>query len=256
MKAGTFLALLLLACGLLVSSASRADYDWYNEQEGSRSEPEPRPEEEEDHYVAPYGVGPRSAGEGFGIGLRLAYAHPLGEIAKKGDLDDFTRGVIKGQLDLEYGLSPEFVVGLYLAVGGGFLPKSFKRNCDLGEATCKQLSIESGLSAAYRFLPHGLIDPWLGANLGLEWLRDTIDSSLANGSISFLGLAFGASVGVDVQLKGFAFGPYFSPQFGRFMRGKSKLDIPLLEEGSASGKIDDQAFHFWLNFGLRARYQF
>jgi hypothetical protein len=256
------MALRTLSCALsvvslmLVSSLSRAEYDWYNEEEGSRGDPDSH--DDDDDYVAPYGGGPRAAEEGFGLGVRFAYAHPFGEIADDGDIDNFTRGVLKGQLDLEYGSSNTFALGLYLAVGGGFLPKAMKEDCEQFDADCSQLSIESGLSGNYRILPDGLIDPWVGANFGVEWLRTSIDSELGGAtSVAFLGVAFGFTVGADVQLGQVAFGPYLSPQFGRFMRGKIKTeDVPLLEEFDESGEIDQRAFHYWLNIGLRARYQF
>jgi hypothetical protein len=111
----------------------------------------------------------------------------------------------------------------------------------------------------YHILPSGIVDPWVGANFGVEWLRNKVDSSVGGGSVGVLGPIFGCSVGADVQLGHFGFGPYFSPQFGRFMRAKSKLDFDLIggeASGSSSGKIDNRTFHYWLNFGLRARYQF
>jgi hypothetical protein len=248
---------LTLTCVLLAAATTYAEYDWYDEREGSRREPdEDRDEDEDEDYAYPSYDDKHAADEGFALGLRLAYAHPLGELVKGGDLEDFVRGVVKGQLDLDYGLSPSSAIGLYLAVGGGLLPDSLKSTCDQGGADCKLLSIESGMAVTYRILPDALVDPWFSANLGLEWLRNAIDSSLGGGSTSFLGIAFGPSVGADVQLGGFAFGPYFSPQFGYFMRGKVKNDFAILEGFNGSAKIDDRAIHYWLNFGLRGRYQF
>jgi hypothetical protein len=245
----------MFTCTVLAVATTHADYDWYDEREGSRREPDEDLSQDEAGDYPSYDDA-HAADEGFALGLRLAYAHPLGELAKNGDLGDFARGVIKGQLDLDYGLSPSSVIGLYLAVGGGFLPDSLKRACDQGDADCKLLALESGLAATYRILPDGLVDPWLSANFGVEWLKNSIDSSLGGGSTSFLGIAFGASVGADVQLGGFAFGPYFSPQLGYFMRAKAKTDFAILEGFDENAKIRDRAFHYWLNFGLRARYQF
>lgn len=259
------IARLLFALALLSPALTRAEYDWYSEKEGSRSRSEPK----DDGYVDPGGYADgssRPSGEGFALGLRFAYAHPIGEAAKDADIDDLTRGVLKGQLDLDYGIDPHFVVGVYFAPGGGLLSKPLKRLCHMTvagftiDADCKIVSIEAGLAAAYRFLPGQLINPWFGANLGLEWLRLALEEQGVEGKFAYLGLAFGVSVGADVQLGSFAFGPYFSPQFSRFMRANSKLDGPIEigdDEGAEqSGKIDRQAFHYWLNFGLRARYQF
>lgn len=256
-------ALGLVGSVLLAPVSTRAEYDWYSEKEGSNSREgyeEPSNDDGGDDgggYTQSYENAPRAAEGAFALGLRFAYAHPLGEIVKGGDLKEFTGGVLKGQLDLDYGWSENVVVGLYLAVGGGFLPKMTKDRCDLGDAKCKIISIESGLSVTYRILPHRLVDPWFSTNLGVEQIRTSIKSDLAGDlSTIFLGLGFGAGVGADVQFGDFGFGPYFSPQFGYFMRGKAKIDSSFLDAMNTSGKIDNRAIHYWLNMGLRARYWF
>lgn len=254
MRARSLFTALALLATLLPHTTAQADWDWYNQREGSKGE---RASSDDDGYVPPYGGsgGPRASSEGFSLGLRFAYAHPLGEVAERGDIDDFVKGALKAQLDLDYGLNPHFMMGLYLAMGGGFLPKPYKRLCDMFNADCGLMVIESGLQVAYRFLPDRLINPWLGANLGLEWVRFKTKAMGAESSIAYLGLIFGPTLGIDVQMRGFAFGPYFSPQFGEYMRGKVKVDSSILS-GNNDGKIDNRAFHYWLNFGLRARYQF
>jgi len=207
---------------------------------------------------AEYGepAGSRAAARGFSPGVRFSYAQPLGELVEEVDLDEAVARALKVQLDLDYGLSSAFAVGLYFALGGGFLPKSGQRQCDMLGADCGIMMIESGLQAAYRLLPDRMIDPWLGANLGLEWVRMKTEAmGGAEGTFSYLGILFGPSLGVDVQMRGFAFGPYFSPQFGQYLRSKLKVDSQVFSE-SRAGKIDDRAFHYWMNFGVRARYQF
>jgi hypothetical protein len=245
---------LTLVSALLIQARAEAEWDWYDQSAGSKGE---RASSDDDGYVPPYGgaSGPRAASEGFSPGLRLAYGHPLGEVANGGELKDSIKGALKAQLDLDYGIDPHFALGLYLAMGGGFLPKRTKRFCDTFNADCGILVIESGLQAAFRFLPDRLIDPWLGANVGVEWVRTKTEAMGAKGSVALLGLIFGPTVGVDIQMHGFAFGPYFSPQFGEYMRAKVKVASTILGMTN-SGKIDDRAFHYWLNFGIRARYQF
>jgi hypothetical protein len=255
MTARSLLAAWTLVAALLPRGSARAEeWDWYHQREGSKGA---RESADDDGYVPPYGggSGPRASSEGFSPGLRLAYGQPLGEVANGGDLEDFIKGALKAQLDLDYGLNPHFMLGVYLAMGGGFLPKATKRPCDTFGGDCGLMVIESGLQAAFRFLPDRLVDPWLGANLGLEWVRFKAEAMGAKSSIAYLGLVFGPTLGVDVQLNGFAFGPYFSPQFGEYMRGKVKVSSTLFGT-SNDGKIENRAFHYWLNFGLRARYQF
>lgn len=262
-----YFALGFTASLLLVPVTTRAEYDWYSEKEGSSAREEheePSGDEDGDDerdegggYVQSYENAPRASEGAFGLGLRFAYALPLGDVAADNRLKRETPGVLKGQLDLDYGWSEHAVVGLYLAVGGGFLPDAAKDTCDLGDASCKIITIESGLTVTYRILPHRLIDPWISTNLGLEQLRFAAKSDLAGDvKTSLLGLAFGAALGADVQFGDFGFGPYFSPQFGYFMRGKTKTDSSFIDLMDVNRKIDDRAIHYWLNFGLRARYWF
>jgi hypothetical protein len=186
---------------------------------------------------------------------------PEGEAVDGGGLERLVKGVLKPQLDITYGLNAHLVLGVYLAVGGGFQPNDrLKRGCDVDGVDCTILLIESGMLAEYRILPRSLVNPWLGVNLGLTNFSTQVKSGAADFKTSLLGVGFGGALGLDFQLGAVGFGPFFSFQVGRFMRGKTEFGGMLGDDGETSGSdsIDKDArgYHYWLNFGLRARYQF
>lgn len=249
----------LCVCCALALPASAQDYSWFEEDgsssgsnSGSSGYQEPRRRG---------GSGGAQTSEGWGLGLHFAYAAPLGEAVENGELSQLTKRVLKGRLDITYGLNDSFVLGVYVAVGGGFQPTTrAEAACDTDGVSCSIIHVESGLLAEYRILPHSIVNPWLGVNLGLTNLSSKVDSDLANFKTSFLGVGFGASVGGDVQLGAWGFGPFVSFQVGRFIRGKADFGGILGDDGETSGSEsidkDRRGYHYWLNFGLRARYQF
>lgn len=241
--------------------ASAQDYSWF---EGDESKGSSRAE---------YGRG-GSAGvtgsAGWGVGLRFGYALPLGNAFEGDDglggeaeapLEDVTKGALKPQLDLTYGILDNFVLGAYFALGGGFQPDTrAKEACDQDGIDCQILVLESGLLAEYRVLPRSFVNPWTSVNLGVERLSTKVESPIGDFSTALLGVGFGAALGADLQFGGVGFGPFFSFQIGRFMRGKTDLGDLLDPDADASDgrKVDKdvRAYHYWLNFGLRVRYQF
>jgi hypothetical protein len=72
--------------------------------------------------------------------------------------------------------------------------------------------------------------------------------------VSYVG--FGAAAGADVELRGWAIGPFLGVQIARFMRSNVDLSGSIFddEDGGGNGKIERRAYHYWLNVGLRVRY--
>ncbi|HEX6243035.1 MAG TPA: hypothetical protein VFZ61_19110 [Polyangiales bacterium] len=248
---------MLCVCCALARPAAAQDYSWF-EEDGSSSG---SGSGSSGYQQQSRGPSSRQTSGGWGLGLRLGYALPAGSAFDQGALSNLVKGVLKPQLDITYGLNAHVVLGLYLAVGGGFQPNDrLKRACDVDGVDCRILLIESGLMAEYRILPSSLTNPWVGGNLGLTNLSTEVKSDAANFKTSFLGVGFGASLGLDFQFGAFGFGPFFSFQIGRFMRGKADFGGILGDDGETSGSDsidkDRRGYHYWLNFGLRARYQF
>lgn len=234
---------------LCLPGSAAAEYDWYHEEEGASNS-----EIDEGESAS------HSADEaGWGLGLRAGYAMPFGNVAEEGPISDFIKGAIKPQLDFRYGLDAHLALGAYLALGGGLRPASLKRVCDIDGVDCRLFAIESGLFAEYLLLPRSFVDPWLAANVGIEWLSQSVRAERAEASVAFLGVGFGATAGADFELGGWAIGPFLGMQIGRFMRAKAKVTgVDFGDEGSLAvdGKIDSgqRAYHYWLNVGLRVRY--
>lgn len=243
-----------LTGSLLASGWSAKSYaqDWYNQPE-SRSGPRAS-------YGSPEVEVSRAPeqGQGLGIGMKLGYGAPMGEWYEDAAFDDFVKGAVHTEFALNYGITPSVILGGYAGLGFGLLPSATKDACDRADdVDCNMFLLNAGLHAEYRFLPGGLLNPWLGANFGLEWAHFSASWEGYEATTSVFGLAFGPSAGLDFQLARWGLGPFLSYQAGRFL----SANVDLEEEADdaslgSSGKIDNRAFHGWLTFGVRARYTF
>lgn len=265
-------ALLAAALLSLPSSAAAQNDDWYTDEGGGSDRRENERESSRDDsgytrpsgdsgYTRPRGLPSAQSSEGWGLGLRLAYAIPGGDLGKNSPLERLTKGVLKPQIDITYGLNKSFVLGAYVALGGGFVPDgTIKRGCEINGVSCRIMMLESGLLAEYRILPGRIVNPWLGVNLGIDRIWNETKTPLGKQSLAFLGVGFGFSLGADVQLGDFGLGPLFSLQVGRYMNAKYKSTLLADDDegSSSSGAIDkdQRAYHLWYNIGVRVRYQF
>lgn len=248
-----------LVGSLLTSSLAQgaAAEDWYGQGEGSSSSAaynSPQPGEE-----AVSADGTASApGKGLGIGMKLGYGLPLGDYVEDAAFEDFTAGAVQPEFALNYGITPSIIVGGYVGLGLGLLPSRVKKLCDMDDdVECSQIFLNIGLAGEYRFLPGNLVNPWLGANVGLEWGFMSVTSPVGDFSSSVFGVGFGPSAGVDFELGRWGLGPFVSYQAGKYMTADMQVRLTDEDgEGDQSGSIDNKAFHGWLSFGARARYTF
>lgn len=241
--------LLFIPVLLALPDAAAAEHGWYDETEGSA----PAQPNATTYQAPAYEVPSNQAGTGLGMALRLGYGMPFGKLVetdKEGaDFEDFTAGQVVTQFDLTYAFTPSIVAGAYFGLSFGLLPDHWKdRGCDSDDVSCTQLFWSMGLSGEYRFLPGHTVNPWLGANVGMEWAIMAVDTDQGDASTALFGAAFGTTGGVDFELGRWGLGPFFGVQMGRYARGAF--------EGGDSDKIDERAFHYLLQFGVRARYQF
>lgn len=242
------LGLLALPC------AAAADDSWYD-QEG-------QPSSGADYsYQGSSSTstagGSANDGRGLGIALRLAYGHPFGKLVDEqgADFDKYAAGAVQTQFDLNYAITPHWVVAGQVGLGFGILPSRTRDACDEDDVSCSLLLLNTGVAAEYRILPGAFADPWVGANLGAEWSFLSASYDDTSVSQSLFGLAFGAAAGVDFELGRWGLGPFLGFQAGRFGSGDVAIDTGL-GDGSGGGDIDNPAFHYWLQLGVRARYRF
>lgn len=253
-----------LALGLTsaAGATARAQDDWYHEAEGSSSSTAyetPQGGTSSAGYDAPGGAyaPDRTPGKGLGLGLKLGFGLPMGDAVKNGAFDKFTSGAVMTEFALNYGITPSLIVGGYVGLGLGILPSEQRELCDMDDVDCGLLFLNVGAHVEYRFLPGYIANPWLGGNFGMEWAHMSASSGSVDVSSSFLGFAFGPTVGVDFELSRWGIGPYLGYQAARF----TSADFTLGGFGDSgddggSGKIKNGAFHGWLLFGARARYTF
>jgi hypothetical protein len=234
------------SCMAALAGPARAENDsWYEDDDSKSSSAE--------GYSRPKGLPSGQTSQGWGIGLRLGYAVPKGDAFDRAKLSTGVKGVLKPQIDITYGLDASLVLGVYVALGGGFAPNQHIKNaCGDDSVDCRILLLESGLLAEYRILPGSLINPWVGVNIGVDRYSNDTKSPAGKASLALLGVGFGASLGADVQLGDFGLGPFFAFQVGRYMNAKVDID------GEGDDRAIDKgqrAYHYWLNLGVRLRYQ-
>jgi hypothetical protein len=236
---------------LSVCAAVPAQADWYDQAEGSNPPAT---------YSSPVGGeytvegSDPSAGSGLGIGMKLGYGVPIGDAVEGGSFDEFVKGAIQSEFALNYGITPSIIIGGYAGLGIGLLPDAVDDFCG-GDVDCSIFLLNVGMAAEYRIMPGNLVNPWVGANFGIEWTTLSVSSEYADASSSLFGIGFGPSLGVDFELKRWGIGPYFSYQAGKFLSGDVRAEGDNLG-ASGSDEIENRAFHGWLLFGVRARYTF
>lgn len=237
--------LLTLPTLLVLPQLAAAEEQWF-EGQGSTA-----PSASTGPQYAPSREAPEAShATGLGMGLRLGYGIPFGKLAdvEDADFDDFAGGEVLTQFDLTYAFTPNIVAGAYFGLNFGILPEYARDDCDYENLDCSLLFLTTGLAMEYRILPGKVANPWVGANLGLEWALQSVGDQYEDASMSLFGLAFGGSTGVDFELGRWGLGPFLSLQAGRFM----SVDTDV----GGSADIEERAFHYWLQLGARARYTF
>jgi hypothetical protein len=224
---------------------------WYDQPEGSGTQ-STAPANTTSYESASYNTQAPAEppGKGLGMALRLGFGLPFGKIVDddEASFDDFTAGQVLTQFDLTYAFTPNIVAGAYFGLHFGILPEDARDVCDQDGVSCSQLFLTTGLSGEYRFLPGNFMNPWAGANVGIEWALNSVDTDQGDASSTLFGAAFGATGGLDFELQRWGLGPFLGLQLGRYAKG-SVNDGPTRE-------IEERAFHYSVQLGARARYQF
>lgn len=160
-------------------------------------------------------------------------------------------------LELGYRVSPRWWLGLRpeIATGGhgGQCPTT---------ANCKWTDLRLGALAKFHLAPSSSMDPWLGVNLGWEWMRPSTSVTLpaeVTGSAAAQSVNIKQTIGGPLLelLGGLRFdfgehvkaGPFVSAAVGRYVR--SWFECSSTAAGCASPSwINDGAFHGWVSIGI------
>lgn len=213
---------------------------------------------------------------GFELGIGTGFAMPFGDADSGASLfdsggqspntglsirDGKMSGIVAYRvpliLDLGYRLDRTWWLGLRPEVGTG----GFGTECPT-QANCNWTDARVGVVAKHHFDPMSVTDPWLGLNLGWEWMRSTASVVLPP---EVTGLSSSQSVSAKQTISGpilellgglnfdlgrhIHAGPFLSAAVGRYFR--SSFDCPSAALGCpAPSWIEDGAFHAWLSVGI------
>lgn len=153
--------------------------------------------------------------------------------------------MIPFEFGLGYRLIPNLMVGAYFSAGAGLLGSFFD-----GCTNCSAKDLRLGAQVHYHVMPFRMLDPWVGAGFGYEWLAFSIgqDSVTASG-LEMFNLQAGFDVAVKKAREGrgtwFGLGPVVSFSMGRFTGAACS------GPGTRCDGISDPALHEWLTLGIR-----
>ncbi|HEX6271477.1 MAG TPA: hypothetical protein VFZ53_00485, partial [Polyangiaceae bacterium] len=197
---------------------------------------------------------------GFQMAFRFGLAFPFGD-ATGAPLDTLgARYAWQVPLGLDIGgkLGPNVFVGGYLtyAFGAEGSDTLVEALCDdddedlENDVSCGASSLRFGLQVQYHFTPAEKTNGWIGFGAGLtsasQYLKDNQFGYSETVRLSGYTVAQ-LSGGLDLRSKLVGAGPYAELSLGRFTRSSTEVDA----RETASGDIDDPAWHAWLTFGIR-----
>ena len=177
-------------------------------------------------------------GSAFGLGIRGAWAVPVGGLTADQNLGDSISGQLPIWVEAGYWFNRNLYIGAYYQYAFGF------NNC-LAGSSCTSHGMRFGLEAIYNLAPTATLQPWAGVGFGYELLSQTRsgDDTTARGfelANLQLGLDFAAS-------KSLSIGPFASYQlFGKYTS---------FTAGGLANNPSNTTGHSWLQVGLKAGFK-
>jgi hypothetical protein len=172
---------------------------------------------------------------------------PGGDISNEGDgrLGDVVNNAVPVGVEFAYRFNPIFRAGVYFEG----TPLSVSTNACAPGDPCDGSDFQFGFDAQLHLAPFRRVDPWIGLGLGYEWMR--IDATNSDGNPdrwTYEGWVFPRfSAGLDIPLTPFfSLGPYLTYEAGRFSH--------VFQDSRGGFDIGDQAYHGWLEIGVRGNF--
>lgn len=185
------------------------------------------------------------------LGIRAGYGLPFGHIEQDAEaVREVTDAKYPVWLELGYRFNRRLQGVLYSELAPTRVASEV---CVAGG--CEAWHLRFGAAVQLHLAPDARFDPWIGAGLGIEWLRAEIDAPGATPvrrELTWAGLELPlAELGVDVRVAPrVSLGPYVSVSFGRFT---SRSERPV--GGSAArDPIDHRDAHGWAQAGLKVTF--
>lgn len=198
--------------------------------------------------------------QALGLGLRLGYGKPAGDIMKPdpadptatGKYSDYISSQTTLQLDLMFATSAKTAAGLYLGYAPNTVGGQLKDLCTL-VGSCDSKTYRVGLQFTGELLNLGIIGLWGGVGTGYEQANFTIEGGGQKIEAQMRGWEWATlSAGADVKIVPLIdFGLYASYGFGQFHVQSLKVTNPLGSSEQTGGLGSDTATHGLFQIGLR-----
>jgi hypothetical protein len=189
----------------------------------------------------------------FGLGLRIGYGMPGGDVVKDSKYSDFIKSSVPFQLDAMFKTSPSTAAGLYLGYAVNSLGGNLKASCDVPGLTCSSNTFRAGIQFTGEFLDLGLIGLWGGIGTGYEAFNFKVEGGGTKTEVQLRGWEWATiSAGADLKpLPVFKAGLFVSYGFGKFNVGSVKSDVV----GDSGGSLSpDKTVHNMFQIGLRGMF--
>lgn len=208
----------------------------------------------------------RAEDKGFTLGLRTAFAVPLGTAGEGAKLNELTHGAVPVQVELGYRLTRNVLAGAYFAWGYALVADEAKSALAADGATGigGHAVQRVGVQGIYGFSPGARLAPWAGIGFGYEWARYASAelrsaTGTADTEIGLRGFEALLQVGADYRLaQKFTVGPFATLNVGRFESHVTSVDETsgTFPSGDSSREVSDKGFHEWIQLGLKGTFDF
>jgi hypothetical protein len=187
----------------------------------------------------------------FGLGLRIGYGMPGGDVMKDSKYSDFVDHQTSFQLDAMFKTSPNTAAGIYLGYAPNSVGGQLKDLCNLG-ASCSSNTFRAGLQFTGEFLDLGLVGLWGGVGTGYEAANFTMTAGGEKVEAQLRGWEWATlSAGADLKpLKLINAGLYVSYGFGQFTV-QSLKQSGSVNTDETHGIGSDKTTHNMFTIGLR-----
>jgi len=191
--------------------------------------------------------------QALGLGLRLGYGKPGGDLAKDSPMSDLVSSSVPLQLDLMFATSDKTAAGLYLGYANNTVGGDLKSLCDASGTSCTSNTFRVGLQFTGQLLDLGIVGLWGGVGTGYEALNVKLSGGGNKLEAQYRGWEWATiSAGADLKLIPLInLGLYASYGFGQFNVASAKATIGGVSSDQAGSMAPDKASHNMFQIGLR-----
>jgi hypothetical protein len=192
----------------------------------------------------------------FGLGLRIGYGVPGGDLQKNDTYSSNLKSSTPFQLDAMFKTSTSTAAGIYLGYAVNTIAGPAKDLCSSGGLSCSSNTVRAGLQFTGELLDLGLVGLWGGVGTGYEAANFKASGPGSKIDAQYRGWEWATiSVGADLKpLKLFSAGLYASYGFGQFTVYSQKGDVGGFSIDSAGGLGSEKATHNMFTIGLRGMF--